>query len=146
MATWYDERNETTWLIGVPGDPSLPGAQNPYHFILEPTLIVLILSVIVLLLLLAFWFANRFGFPMLHMLQWLQRLERGHYEEPTGALGVPRSQRRNGKWKRKYRVYAEVLHSMRALSHTLKQDEELRKQTESLREEWIAGITHDLKT
>lgn len=146
MATWYDEQNETTWLIGVPGDPSLPGDQNPYQFILEPTLIVLILSVIVLLMLLAFWYANRFGSPMLHMLQWLQRLERGHYEEPTGALGVPRSQRRNGKWKRKYHVYAEVLHSMQALSHTLKQDEELRKQTESLREEWIAGITHDLKT
>lgn len=109
-------------------------------------LVVLIVSIIMLLILLAFWYANRFGSPMLHMLQWLQRLERGHYEEPAGASGVPRSQRRNGKWKRKYNVYAEVLRSMQALSHTLKQDEELRKQTDSLREEWIAGITHDLKT
>ncbi|OMF16513.1 hypothetical protein BK131_00455 [Paenibacillus amylolyticus] len=146
IATWYDEQNETTWLISIPGDPAVSGDQNPYRFILEPALVVLIVSIIILLILLAFWYANRFGSPMLHMLQWLQRLERGHYEEPTGAFGVPRSQRRNGKWKRKYHVYAEVLRSMQALSHTLKQDEELRKQTESLREEWIAGITHDLKT
>ncbi|WP_458125797.1 sensor histidine kinase [Paenibacillus sp. Z3-2] len=146
VATWYDEQNETTWLISIPSDPSATGNQNPYSFILEPALVILIVSIIILLILLAFWYANRFGSPMLHMLQWLQRLERGHYEEPTGALGMPRSQRRNGKWKRKYHVYAEVLRSMQALSHTLKQDEELRKQTDSLREEWIAGITHDLKT
>lgn len=145
-ATWYDERNETTWMISIPVDSSAGGNQNPYTFILEPALAVLLVSIIILLILLAFWYANRFGSPMLHMLQWLQRLERGHYEEPAGALGVPRSQHRNGKWKRKYLVYAEVLHSMQALSHTLKQDEKLRKQTESLREEWIAGITHDLKT
>ncbi|WP_340400994.1 HAMP domain-containing sensor histidine kinase [Paenibacillus sp. FSL H8-0079] len=146
VATWYDEQSETTWLISIPVDPAASSDQNPYNFILEPALVVLIVSIIMLLILLAFWYANRFGSPMLHMLQWLQRLERGQYEEPTGAFGVPRSQRRNGKWKRKYHVYAEVLRSMQALSHTLEQDEELRKQTESLREEWIAGITHDLKT
>ncbi|PQP82746.1 sensor histidine kinase [Paenibacillus sp. PCH8] len=146
VATWYDIPNETTWLVSVPIDPTVVKKDNPYAFILEPALIVLILSIIVLLVLLALWYANRFGSPMLHMLQWLQRLEKGHYEEPTGAMGLPRSQRRNGKWKRKYHVYGEVLHSMQALSHTLKQDEEQRKQTDSLREEWIAGITHDLKT
>lgn len=146
VATWYDEQNETTWMLSVPVDYSAGDLENPYAFILEPALIVLILSIVVLLVLLALWYANRFGSPMLHMLQWLQRLEQGHYEEPTGASGLPRSQHRNGKWKRKFRVYAEVLHSMQALSLTLKQDEEQRKQTDSLREEWIAGITHDLKT
>lgn len=145
-ATFYDEQNGTTWMISIPVDPSASGDQNPFKFILAPALLVLLLSVVILISLLALWYANRFGSPMLHMLQWLQRLEKGHYEEPKGVRGPPRSQRRNGKWKRKYRVYAEVLHSIQALSATLKQDEELRKQTESLREEWIAGITHDLKT
>lgn len=146
VSTWYDEQHETTWLLSVPVHASITDETNPYAFILEPALIVLILSIIVLLVLLALWYANRFGSPMLHMLQWLQRLEKGHYEEPAGVSGIPRSQRRNGKWKRKYQVYGEVLHSMQALSHTLKQNEEQRKQTDSLREEWIAGITHDLKT
>lgn len=146
VATWYDNQNETTWMVSVRIDSTVVEKQNPYAFILEPALVVLILSIVALLILLALWYANRFGAPMLHMLQWLQRLEQGQYEEPTGASGIPRSQRRNGKWKRKYQVYGDVLHSMQALSHTLKQDEDLRKQTDSLREEWIAGITHDLKT
>ncbi|MCK6074744.1 sensor histidine kinase [Paenibacillus silvae] len=146
VATWYDNQNETTWMVSVRIDSTVVEKQNPYAFILEPALVVLILSIVALLILLALWYANRFGAPMLHMLQWLQRLEQGQYEEPTGASGIPRSQRRNGKWKRKYQVYGEVLHSMQALSHTLKQNEEQRKQTDSLREEWIAGITHDLKT
>ncbi|MFS0870471.1 sensor histidine kinase [Paenibacillus xylanilyticus] len=145
--TIYDEQDQSTWMLSVPlaRNPAVVN-ENPYRFIFGPALIALLISIITLLVLLALWYANRFGYPMLHMLQWLQRLERGHYEEPTGARGKPRSQKGNGKWRQKYRVYSEVLRSIQTLSSTLKRDEELRKQTESLREEWIAGITHDLKT
>lgn len=145
--TIYDEEAQLTWMLSIPLANSPAGMnENPFGFIFGPALIALLVSIISLLVLLAFWYANRFGYPMLHMLQWLQRLERGHYEEPTGARGKPRNQKRNGKWRQKYRVYAEVLRSIQTLSNTLKRDEELRRQTESLREEWIAGITHDLKT
>ncbi|MBM6383241.1 MAG: HAMP domain-containing histidine kinase [Paenibacillus sp.] len=145
--TLYDEQDQSTWMLSVPLLSSQAGMnENPFGFIFGPALAALLVSIIILLMLLAFWYANRFGYPMLHMLQWLQRLERGHYEEPAGTRGKPRSQKRNGKWRQKYRVYAEVLHSIQSLSSTLKRDEELRRQTDSLREEWIAGITHDLKT
>ena len=145
--TIYDEQDERTWMLSVPlASSPVEVNENPFSFILGPALIALLISIISLLVLLALWYANRFGYPMLHMLQWLQRLERGHYEEPAGTRGKPRSQKRNGKWRQKYRVYAEVLHSIQSLSNTLKRDEELRRQTNSLREEWIAGITHDLKT
>nr|WP_154892534.1 HAMP domain-containing sensor histidine kinase [Paenibacillus xylanexedens] len=145
--TIYDEQDHLTWMLSVPLASSPAGMnENPFGFIFGPALAALLVSIIILLVLLAFWYANRFGYPMLHMLQWLQRLERGHYEEPAGTRGKPRSQKPNGKWRQKYRVYAEVLHSIQSLSSTLKRDEELRRQTDSLREEWIAGITHDLKT
>ncbi|MEK3904790.1 sensor histidine kinase [Paenibacillus sp. FSL R7-0179] len=145
--TSYDEQNHSTWKLSVPlaGNPAGSNV-NPFGFIFGPALIALLVSIIGLLILLAVWYANLFGYPMLHMLQWLQRLERGQYEEPAGPRGRPLSQKKNGKWRRNYRVYTEVLHSIQTLSDTLKQDKELRKQTDSLREEWIAGITHDLKT
>ncbi|WP_405113184.1 HAMP domain-containing sensor histidine kinase [Paenibacillus sp. FSL K6-1217] len=145
--TSYDEQNHSTWMLSVPlaGNPAGSNV-NPFGFIFGPALIALLVSIISLLILLAVWYANLFGYPMLHMLQWLQRLERGQYEEPAGPRGRPLSQKKNGKWRRNYRVYTEVLHSIQTLSDTLKQDKELRKQTDSLREEWIAGITHDLKT
>lgn len=145
--TSYDEQNHSTWMLSVPlaGNPAGTNV-NPFGFIIGPALIALLVAIIGLLILLAVWYANLFGYPMLHMLQWLQRLERGQYEEPDGPHGRPLSQKKNGKWRRKYRVYTEVLRSIQTLSDTLKQDKELRKQTDSLREEWIAGITHDLKT
>ncbi|WP_339314398.1 HAMP domain-containing sensor histidine kinase [Paenibacillus sp. FSL M7-0896] len=145
--TSYDEQNHSTWMLSVPlaGNPAGSNV-NPFGFIFGPALIALLVSIIGLLILLAVWYANLFGYPMLHMLQWLQRLERGQYEEPAGPRGRPLSQKKNGRWRRNYRVYTEVLHSIQTLSATLKQDKELRKQTDSLREEWIAGITHDLKT
>ena len=145
--TSYDEQNHSTWMLSVPlaGNPAGSNV-NPFGFIIGPALIALLVSIIGLLILLAVWYANLFGYPMLHMLQWLQRLERGQYEEPAGPRGRPLSQKKNGKWRRNYRVYTEVLRSIQTLSDTLKTDKELRKQTDSLREEWIAGITHDLKT
>lgn len=145
--TSYDEQNHSTWMLSVPLASNPAGSnENPFGFIFGPALIALLVSIISLLILLAVWYANLFGYPMLHMLQWLQRLERGQYEEPAGSRGRPRSQKKNGKWRRKYRVYTEVLGSIQTLSDTLRQDQELRRQTDSLREEWIAGITHDLKT
>ncbi|QUL52164.1 HAMP domain-containing histidine kinase [Paenibacillus tritici] len=145
--TSYDEQNHSTWMLSVPLGSNPAGSnENPFGFILGPALIALLVSIISLLILLAVWYANLFGYPMLHMLQWLQRLERGQYEEPAGPRGRPLSQKKNGKWRRNYRVYTEVLHSIQTLSNTLRQDKELRRQTDSLREEWIAGITHDLKT
>lgn len=145
--TSYDEQNHSTWMLSVPlGSKPAGSNENPFGFIFGPALAALLVSIIGLLILLAVWYANLFGYPMLHMLQWLQRLERGQYEEPAGPRGRPLSQKKNGKWRRKYRVYTEVLRSIQTLSDTLKQDKELRRQTDSLREEWIAGITHDLKT
>lgn len=46
VATWYDEQSETTWLISIPVDPAVNSDQNPYNFILEPALVVLIVSII----------------------------------------------------------------------------------------------------
>lgn len=144
--TSYDEQNHSTWMLSVPLESKPAGSnENPFGFIFGPALAALLVSIIGLLILLAVWYANLFGYPMLHMLQWLQRLERGQYESRR-PRGRPLSQKKNGKWRRKYRVYTEVLRSIQTLSDTLEQDKELRRQTDSLREEWIAGITHDLKT
>lgn len=43
-------------------------------------------------------------------------------------------------------VYKDVFHSINILNDRLKAVEEERKRTENLREEWIANISHDLKT
>lgn len=42
--------------------------------------------------------------------------------------------------------FSDVMVSIEKLSANLQRDQALRQQTENLREEWIAGVTHDLKT
>lgn len=43
-------------------------------------------------------------------------------------------------------IYRDILSSLNTLDERLKAAEESRKKTETLREEWIANISHDLKT
>ena len=43
-------------------------------------------------------------------------------------------------------IYKDVFHNINFLNDKLKASEEERKKTENLREEWIANISHDLKT
>ena len=43
-------------------------------------------------------------------------------------------------------IYKDVFHNINFLNDRLKASEEERKKTENLREEWIANISHDLKT
>lgn len=43
-------------------------------------------------------------------------------------------------------LYVDIFHNLNMLNKKLKASEEERKKTETLREEWIANISHDLKT
>ncbi|WP_169089466.1 sensor histidine kinase [Paenibacillus sp. PL91] len=150
FASSYEDKTGHTWVVGLPNARSSTGGNN--LLVPEEAKVVLIgiiamfTAILVLFLLLSLWNAHRFGVPMLHMLTWLDTLGKGEYKEPADHKGVRHSRTHLGKWRRRYRVFAEVMHSIDQLSDTLQRDQALRHQTDSLREEWIAGITHDLKT
>ncbi|GGF67273.1 sensor histidine kinase YvrG [Paenibacillus albidus] len=103
-------------------------------------------ATLLLLALLSLYNAHQFGTPILHMLAWLDALGKGRFTEPYNRNKQPLSRHRSGKWKKRYRIFADVMRSLDTLSGILQRDRELRRQTEVLREEWITGITHDLKT
>lgn len=146
----FDKELGRTWIIG---EPNIKGADSGKVVrVPEEVKVVIIGSLAMLIaLLIAFvvlslWQAHRFGAPMLHMLAWLDSIGNAIYTEPTDRKGLRRSRTAIGKWRRRYRVFADVMVSIEKLSVTLKRDQLLREETESLREEWIAGVTHDLKT
>jgi signal transduction histidine kinase len=146
----FDKESGRTWIIG---EPNIKGADSGKTMrVPEEVKVVIIGSVAMLIalliafILLSLWQAHRFGAPMLHMLVWLDSIGNAIYTEPTDRKGLRRSRTPIGKWRRRYRVFADVMDSIEKLSVTLKRDQVLREETESLREEWIAGVTHDLKT
>jgi two-component system OmpR family sensor kinase len=150
ITTVFDDVTKQTWVIGLPINKSITPKQA-FLFSEETSVILkgiafMLAATLVIFALLALLNAHRFGAPMLHMLAWLDSLGKSSYEEPIDRKGQPRSRMSSGEWRRRYRVFGEVMFSLDKLSDILQRDLEARKQTETLREEWITGITHDLKT
>lgn len=54
--------------------------------------------------------------------------------------------KKNGRLKKKYRVYEDVDQSLIMLAENLEENERKLQKTEQLREDWITGLSHDLKT
>jgi two-component system OmpR family sensor kinase len=150
MISSYDVATGRTWLVGEPNVRT--GDSGKKSLISEEAQVVIIGSIalfaalLVLFVLLSLWQAHRFGAPMLHMLVWLDSIGNAVYKEPIDRRGLHRSRTPEGKWRRRYRVFADVMISIEKLSAALQREQATREQTESLREEWIAGVTHDLKT
>lgn len=94
----------------------------------------------------AWWQSARLARPLQHIMNWTGQIQIGNYKEPVNARGVPRSQKSSGKWKRNYRIYGDVIHALERMAQRLQEAEEARKGNERLREEWLAGISHDMKT
>nr|WP_225445716.1 HAMP domain-containing sensor histidine kinase [Paenibacillus arenosi] len=68
------------------------------------------------------------------------------YEEPRNISGKYLSLNGKGRLKRNYRIYSDVWQALSTLSERLQQSESDREQHERLREQWLTGLTHDLKT
>ncbi|MFC3746535.1 sensor histidine kinase [Paenibacillus sp. GCM10012306] len=150
VSSAYDEETSLTWVIGLPLNANIYSAQE--FFVSAETRItwsgvgIMLTATLLIFALLSFLNAHRFGSPMLHMLAWLDSLGKSSFKEPANRKGQPRSRMKSGKWRRRYRVFGDVMLSIDKLSDSLQREQENRRQMEILREEWISGITHDLKT
>lgn len=86
-------------------------------------------------------FGKKLGEPLLFMLEWLRNLSKGMYHLPQGKKIVD-----SNRLNKKFALYQEVIQALEQLSSRLREVEEKRKQLDQSREEWLAGVTHDLKT
>ncbi|MCP1150066.1 MULTISPECIES: HAMP domain-containing sensor histidine kinase [Bacillus] len=115
-------------------------ALNQYTTILIAGLAITIIIVMTL------WYSYRYGLPIYHIIRWLIFLSRNKLLEPTNRKGIPISKNKKGRIKREYRLFEDILKTMDQLTLTLKENEENRRKIQTTREEWIAGLSHDLKT
>ncbi|MNB95125.1 Alkaline phosphatase synthesis sensor protein PhoR [compost metagenome] len=146
----FDKQTGQTWIVGQPNVKGADTGQKVWvpeevKIVIKGSLAMLA-ALLLAFILLSLWQAHRFGAPMLHMLVWLDSIGNAIYTEPMDRKGNRRSRTHVGKWRRRYRVFSDVMVSIEKLSANLQRDQALRQQTENLREEWIAGVTHDLKT
>ncbi|MFJ7733205.1 sensor histidine kinase [Lysinibacillus sp. NPDC097231] len=84
-----------------------------------------------------------FGGPLGFIMSWIHQLSQENYKQPVGLSKI---YTRKGKLRMRYMLYQEVLHHLQSLSGKLKAAETEREKVEQAKQEWIAGISHDLKT
>ncbi|MEQ6354771.1 HAMP domain-containing sensor histidine kinase [Lysinibacillus sp. M3] len=84
-----------------------------------------------------------FGGPLGFIMSWIHQLSQENYKQPVGLSKI---YTRKGKLHMRYMLYQEVLQHLQSLSGKLKAAETEREEVEQAKQEWIAGISHDLKT
>ncbi|WP_340008041.1 HAMP domain-containing sensor histidine kinase [Paenibacillus sp. FSL K6-0276] len=153
LFTVYDPATNNTWIIHAPLAASVAPWTNDDTYrediqIFFWNAVVMLVIILLLFVLLALWYGHRFGTPILHMIDWLHHLSKGEFREPTGRnpKGSPLSRNRSGRLTKRFRNHTEMMDSLAHLTETLQKNEQIRKQLETTREEWIAGVSHDMKT
>ncbi|HDR8040386.1 TPA: HAMP domain-containing histidine kinase [Bacillus cereus] len=154
---WNHKENTSSFYDANSGNLLVVTAKNEHYypddeiedvftkkFLIGCGLILLI--VFVYLVILSIWYGNKFGKLLLHAMRWLKNIAGGKYEEPISKKGKPVRFRRSGKEKWSFRLFRDVTSSLEHLSITLKKNDAMRQVLQQTREEWITGLTHDLKT
>ncbi|HFF3740183.1 HAMP domain-containing histidine kinase [Bacillus cereus] len=147
-SSFYDANSGNLLVVTAKNEHYYPGDEIEdvftKKFLIGCGLILLI--VFVYLVILSIWYGNKFGKPLLHAMRWLKNIAGGKYEEPISKKGKPVRLRRSGKEKWSFRLFRDVTSSLEHLSITLKKNDAMRQVLQQTREEWITGLTHDLKT
>lgn len=137
--------NTETGLTVVAGLENVPSTAWGTTFS-NQNLFLFALTTLILLAGGTFWYARKFGAPLLVMMQWIQNLGNGLYEEPTNENKGSLITNKKGKVKKKYRLYKDLIDTLEQLTATLKIHQHQQKTLERTREDWISGLSHDLKT
>ncbi|KAJ48873.1 signal transduction histidine kinase [Clostridium tetanomorphum] len=85
-------------------------------------------------------------YPMLHIQKWNIQIAKGNFKEPVNRHGKPRSRSKSGNIRLVFCLYRGLIKEIDYLTKALIKNEEDRKQLDKMRKEWIAGVSHDLKT
>lgn len=140
---YWDEKSGMTWVYHTPQDTV--GKQPIMNQLLRAVVWICIV-VLVVALAMSIWHGYRYSRPLLLFTGWFERMGRGSYEEVLTPKDRKKVFRKNGKLRMRYKLYKEVIHSFYHMAEQLAATERERKRLEQNREEWMSGISHDLRT
>ncbi|WP_286924517.1 MULTISPECIES: sensor histidine kinase [Lysinibacillus] len=137
--------NGSTLVVRMP-NPSYKPFEEPFNkamLLFISTFfgghIILLIGVIFL----SISISRQFVRPLVYVLSRIDRLTQFDYSEVSDKNI---HHQKTGKLKKKFKLFQPVDESLNHLSERLSFNERQIKQAEQLREEWITGLSHDLKT
>ena len=81
--------------------------------------------------------------PLHYLLAWIQNLAHHQYQQPQ--WGKRLLYKKGNQLKAHFLIYQDVLLHLKLLMERLKKSEEQSRQIEKLKQDWISGVSHDLK-
>ncbi|MEG0385547.1 MAG: HAMP domain-containing sensor histidine kinase [Solibacillus sp.] len=143
---YYDAKKQQTWVVEFPSAAmKVADDGDKTSNYIGKALLIYGVALFLFIVATAFWYGKRFGRPFFYIVNFIQTLADGNYHEQDANKNDITLNRR-GKMKRSYHLFKEINDSLNDLKQKLEQNETLRKQIEQTREEWIVGVSHDLKT
>ncbi len=89
------------------------------------------------------WFGWYFGSPLLLVMKWINQLAN---EDVSPLIERDKIYNRKGKFKMRFHLYKEVIMQLDHMQAQLQKAKVERAKLEEAKRDWIAGISHDLKT
>jgi len=143
--TYKDSDSGLIWVLTTPNENKKDRSFDSYRDLAIAFgitgLIVLLITIII-----SVWNGFRYGNPLFIFTNWLSRMGNEQYEEVLTERERKQVFRKNGKTKLRYRLYDEVFHAFYEMAAKLAASKKEREELEENREEWMTGISHDLRT
>ncbi|MFE4709914.1 sensor histidine kinase [Paenibacillus sp. NPDC056722] len=145
IALYRDPHTAKTWMLYSPNAveniPKQPVVQSLVRAIYWLAVFIFVFSLAV-----SVWHGYRYGQPLILFVSWFQRLSQGHYDQVLTEKDRRKVFKRNGKLKISYKLYSEVIQTFYHMAEQMAHTEKERKRLENAQEEWMSGISHDLRT
>lgn len=131
----FDDGRKLSYFVGFPISKiaKYNVEYNPHNIrwiIGGGILLILAVNLIIILVFGYVHFARKVGKPLEKVLGHIERLSNGNYEEYEEEKGI----------------YKYVFKNLNTLSKVLMENKIKKKEMDKLRDEWIASISHDMKT
>lgn len=124
---------QLSYLIGIENrnlNRYIISYDNQDIFIVTKIVMVILIIDILIALLVGYLFSKRLTQPLHTLIDGIKKLANREFDHHTESRGL----------------YKNVFYNLNHLSDQLKSNERERKRLDSMREEWIANISHDIKT
>ncbi|MGD6818744.1 sensor histidine kinase [Metabacillus sp. 113a] len=142
---FIDPKSGLTWILNTPKQ----GAETVAFSIFSEMIRLIIIAAVVLLTLtlgISFWQGFRYSQPLLLFTSWLERMGQGKYGEVLTEKERKKVFKSNGVVRLRYKLYQEVIGAFYEMAEKLSAADKERDRLEKTREEWMTGISHDLRT